>query len=248
VALYGEQRTPAAVIQTTYTTPVTLAITSGTGTTGAALSCTANPATPVVNGGYVAFSGCSIDQWGTGFTLTATSGSLTSAAGTAFDVYQFTPALTLTNHGATQGKPEATDTIAITYPDPISASTFCGGWSGSTINNVTVNFTNSGPTAKDTITSITDTTDCTGTAGFRAASGIGNIVFGTAGKYFTSATGSFTASATWNSSTNTLLITLTALSSGTVGTGTSTTATYTPDATLSVPASASFTTANGKQF
>jgi hypothetical protein len=234
-------------LATNYVTPITLAITSGTGTPGAVLGCTTNPVTPAAGSGYVAFAGCSIDRWGNAYTLTATSGSLT-ATSSAFDVFGYTPALTLTNKaGGTAGRPEAGDTIAITYPNPVAAGTLCGGWSGATtLTSVTVSFTNSGG---DKITGITDTADCTGTSGFRAAAGVGSILLGTTNKYFTSATGSFTnGSATWNSSTNTLTITLGGLASGTVATGTNTTGTYTPDATLSVPASATFTTANGRQF
>jgi hypothetical protein len=56
---------------------VTLAITSGTGTSGAALTCTTNPLT--ASSGLATFAGCKIDKSGTGYTLTATDGSLTSA-------------------------------------------------------------------------------------------------------------------------------------------------------------------------
>jgi hypothetical protein len=63
---------------------VTLAITSGTGTTGASLSCTTNPL--AASGGVASFSGCKIDKAGTGYTLTATDGTLTSATSSSFDI------------------------------------------------------------------------------------------------------------------------------------------------------------------
>ncbi|TAN26851.1 MAG: hypothetical protein EPN30_04085 [Actinomycetota bacterium] len=60
---------------------VNLAITSGTGTGGAVLSgCTQSESQ-----GVVTFTGCTINDAGTGYTLTATDGSLT-AASSAFTV------------------------------------------------------------------------------------------------------------------------------------------------------------------
>jgi hypothetical protein len=63
---------------------VTLAITSGTGTSGATLSCTTNPL--AASTGVASFSGCAIDKSGTGYTLTATDGSLTSATSSSFTI------------------------------------------------------------------------------------------------------------------------------------------------------------------
>ena len=68
---------------------VTLAITSGTGTSGATLTCTANP--KAAAGGVASFAGCRIDKAGTGYTLTATDGALTSVASAAFTVSASTP-------------------------------------------------------------------------------------------------------------------------------------------------------------
>ena len=56
---------------------VALAITGGTGTAGAALTCTANSVAASL--GVATFSACSIDKSGSGYTLTATSSGLTSA-------------------------------------------------------------------------------------------------------------------------------------------------------------------------
>ncbi|MDD5190360.1 MAG: choice-of-anchor D domain-containing protein, partial [Dehalococcoidales bacterium] len=62
---------------------VTLAITSGTGASGAVLSGATTVNT--VNG-VATFSGLSIDKAGTGYTLTATSSGLSSATSSAFNI------------------------------------------------------------------------------------------------------------------------------------------------------------------
>lgn len=228
---------------TSYTTPIALAVTSGTGSAGAVLTCAANPMTP--SGGYASFSGCAIDRWGSGYTLTATSGSLPAAASASFDVYQFSPSLQLLNKaGGTAGKAEQGDTIVITYPDPIAPGALCSGWSGAApLAHVTVSFSVSGG---NSISGMTDSADCASGTGFNSgSSGIGTIDMG-ATSYF-SASGSFTGgAASWNSSTNTLTITLGTLSSGTVTTGANSTAVYTANAGLSVPTTIS--TSKTKQF
>jgi hypothetical protein len=66
------------------TSSVTLAITNGTGTSGATLSCTTNPL--AASSGVVGFSGCAIDKSGTGYTLTATDGSLTPATSSSLTI------------------------------------------------------------------------------------------------------------------------------------------------------------------
>jgi hypothetical protein len=67
----------------TYTASVGVAITGGTGKTGAVLSGTA---AHLAVAGVATFSGLSIDSAGTAYTLTATSGSLTDGVSTAFDI------------------------------------------------------------------------------------------------------------------------------------------------------------------
>jgi len=67
------------------TTTVTLAITPGTGTAGAVLSCTGGLSRAAVYG-VATFSGCLIDRAGTGYTLTATGSGLTSATSAAFAI------------------------------------------------------------------------------------------------------------------------------------------------------------------
>jgi hypothetical protein len=82
---------PKVAVQDTYgntitadSSSVTLAITGGTGTAGATLACTANPL--AASGGVATFAACAIDKSGTGYTLTATDGSLTSATSSALNV------------------------------------------------------------------------------------------------------------------------------------------------------------------
>ncbi len=65
---------------------VTLSITQGTGTAGAILSGTKTLIAEGALGGLSDFSDLSIDQAGSGYTLTATSSGLTSAISQAFDV------------------------------------------------------------------------------------------------------------------------------------------------------------------
>ena len=69
-----------------FTGNVTLAITAGTGASGATLSgtTTATPKPPVV--GIAAFSSLRIDKSGIGYTLTATATGLTSATSAPFDI------------------------------------------------------------------------------------------------------------------------------------------------------------------
>ena len=76
--------------RTSSTANVTLAITSGTGTTGAHLSGGTTVTVAAVNG-LATFSTLSIDSAGTGYTLSATSGSLTGATSSAFTINAGTP-------------------------------------------------------------------------------------------------------------------------------------------------------------
>lgn len=73
-------------VVTTSRASVTLSITQGTGTAGAILSGTKTLIAEGGLGGLAVFSDLSIDQAGSGYTLTATSTGLTSATSQAFDV------------------------------------------------------------------------------------------------------------------------------------------------------------------
>jgi hypothetical protein len=70
-------------LDTTFVSPVTLAIKSGSGTAGATLS-----GTKTVNavGGVATFAGLSIDKVGTGYQLTATSGALAAGDSSTFNI------------------------------------------------------------------------------------------------------------------------------------------------------------------
>ncbi len=74
---------------TTDQSAVTLAITPGTG--GGALTCSGG-LTATASAGVATFSGCSISKSGSGFTLTATDGSLTSAVSASFNIVAGAPA------------------------------------------------------------------------------------------------------------------------------------------------------------
>ncbi len=65
---------------------VTLAITIGTGTTGAALACSGTTTAVVVTAGVATFTNCQINMTGTGYTLTATSAGLTGAVSSTFNI------------------------------------------------------------------------------------------------------------------------------------------------------------------
>jgi len=63
---------------------ITLAIVPGTGTAGAALTCTTNPL--AASAGLATFAGCRINLTGTDYRLRVTSGSLTAADSDPFDI------------------------------------------------------------------------------------------------------------------------------------------------------------------
>jgi hypothetical protein len=71
-------------IVTSATGTVTLTITSGSGASGAALSCGAN--TVSLSSGIASFSGCSIDKAGTGYRLTATWNQGGAVDSSSFDI------------------------------------------------------------------------------------------------------------------------------------------------------------------
>ncbi|MDA8144654.1 MAG: hypothetical protein M0Z27_01140, partial [Thermaerobacter sp.] len=87
---------PAVIVQDAYGNTVTsavysinLSITSGTGTAGAALTCTADPLS--TSSGLASFSGCWINQAGSGYTLTAAATGLASAVSSSFNVVVSVP-------------------------------------------------------------------------------------------------------------------------------------------------------------
>ena len=76
-------------VATSFTGLVTLAITSGTGTSGAVLS---GQATLSATAGIATFATLSIDKVGSGYTLSATTSGLSGSTSAAFDVIAGSPA------------------------------------------------------------------------------------------------------------------------------------------------------------
>ena len=69
---------------------ITVARTSGTGTSGATLTCTTSPL--AASSGVASFAGCRIDKSGNNYTITATAAGLTSAVSSTFNVIVGPPA------------------------------------------------------------------------------------------------------------------------------------------------------------
>ncbi len=129
---------PVVALQDTYgnlatssSGTISLAITAGTGTSGAALSCTTNPLATA--SGLATFAGCKINLAGNGYTLTAT-GPFTAVVSTPFIVAAaLTPtSLALVNAGS-NGIVDVGDSIVITYSATVKASTFCSDWTSDSI-------------------------------------------------------------------------------------------------------------------
>jgi hypothetical protein len=98
------------------TSKVTVAITSNSGTSGATLGCNANQVTDSSSTGIATFAGCDIDKSGSGYTLTATDGGLTSPASGSFTItvgpatqLNFTSATPSGSHNSSFG----TQTVAV---------------------------------------------------------------------------------------------------------------------------------------
>jgi hypothetical protein len=134
-------------VVTTDSSIATLSITSGTGTSGAALSgCTQNE-----SAGIITFSGCKIDLVGTGYKLHAIDGSLAAADSNAFNVAVGAPALVTFSQQpsgtATGGTPFAQQP-QVTVKDPggnlvssasvtLSVTSGSGGGAGGTVSCTT---------------------------------------------------------------------------------------------------------------
>jgi prepilin-type N-terminal cleavage/methylation domain-containing protein len=159
--------------------------------------------------------------------------------------------VTLTNGGTTAGKLEKGDKITVVYSAQMKVSSFCSTWSGDTTNqtlnannDVTVSVSN-GTTDALTATSAT----CTFNLG---SINLGSNAYVTAATTF-GGTGANVSTIAWTASTHTLVITLGALKTGTVGTVSSSTPIYTASGSLVDSAGAGisnspFTLAAGKQF
>ncbi|MCW3049670.1 MAG: Mucin-22 [Solirubrobacterales bacterium] len=139
---------------------VTLSITSGTGTSGAALTCTTNPLS--ATSGVASFGGCKIDKSGTGYTLTAARSGLTSDVSSAFNVGAGSATRLVLSASATTLTAGGTTSLTITAVD-------AGGntATGYTLD-ATLTFGGAGTapdsTTKPTVTSKTGTAVAFGTA------------------------------------------------------------------------------------
>lgn len=139
---------------TTASGTITLAITSGTGTSGATLSSCAGGGS---TSGVATFSNCKISLAGTGYTLRATSGTYTAGTSAAFNVsatLTVTAVATVNKTGGTPGTTEAGDKLTVTFSASPRASTMCAAWTSDTtaytLTDGVVAFNNNGN--NDTVT------------------------------------------------------------------------------------------------
>jgi hypothetical protein len=171
---------------------IALAITSGTGSAGAALACTANPLVAVA--GVASFAGCSVNLVGTGYTLTATGGGFAAEVSGPFDIVaQLAPASLALNNGPglTRGLMETGDRMVIRYTGTLQAATMCSDWTSDTtaytITDGTITLAGRGaPSGRDRVT-VSTSSSCGG------AFNLGYIDLGT-----TKASGNSTTVYTWN--------------------------------------------------
>jgi trimeric autotransporter adhesin len=192
---------------TTASSNVTLAITSGTGTAGAVLSCAANPVATVQ--GVATFAGCSINLAGTGYTLTA-SGAFPSDISTSFTIAAgLTPSsLRLANTGSVARTIDPGDTMVVGFSGTVRASTICSNWTSDTepysVNGVFSVGNNSAPTGNDQLT--------------LSAPGCGTFRFGYVDlgrTNYTTTNATYNATIVWEPSAQSLTVTIGALASGT---------------------------------
>jgi hypothetical protein len=133
-AAFGSQPTIAVQDQygnlvTNSTAPVTIAVTSGTGTAGATLACATPGTTRNAANGIAGFTGCSMTTAGTNYTLTANSTGLTNGISAQFSITSSTPSKLAFIQGPTSAFAGAAMTPAVTvqvqdqYGNPAAAST-----------------------------------------------------------------------------------------------------------------------------
>ncbi len=229
---------PVVALQDTYgnlatssSGTISLAITAGTGTSGAALSCTTNPLATA--SGLATFAGCKINLAGNGYTLTA-SGPFTAVVSTPFIVAaSLTPtSLALVNAGS-NGIMDVGDSIVITYSTTVKASTFCSDWtSDSTAYSVTDGImaigNNTAASGFDQLTFST-TPSCGGVFN------VGTIDVGTI--KLTLGNASYRVTFAWDPSLRRMTITVGAPITATTGKEVKeeTTVTYSPSATITDP-------------
>ena len=144
---------------TTFASPVTLSIVTGTGTSGATLSGTT---TVTASGGVATFTSLSIDKSGSGYSLQAAASGLTSGASGAFSVAPGPAAqlaFTTEPTGATAG-------VAIAPAVKVTAQDALGNAVTSFTGTVTVVITPGTGTAGATLSGTTATAAASGVATF----------------------------------------------------------------------------------
>ncbi len=137
------------------TATVTLAI--GTNGGGGALTCALNPATAAA--GIASFSGCSINNAGNGYTLTARSNGITGATSGAFDITASTGPLSITT--VPSSLPAAV--VGEPYSQPLQATGGTGTYTWSIIQGALPNGLSLSPSG--TISGTAPRADCCGKVG-----------------------------------------------------------------------------------
>jgi hypothetical protein len=162
--------------------------------------------------------------------------------------------LQLQNGGSTQGKIEAGDSIVLTYSEALKVSSLCSSWATdsadqnlSSNGDVTVTVTDGGA-SNDTMTATAGS--CTFNLG---TINLGATGYTTGGNMSFGGSGSNKSTIAWSHANHALTITLGGKTgSGTAGTVTSSTATYTPSGSIQnhngTAISGTFATSNVKQF
>jgi hypothetical protein len=164
-----------------FTDSVTVAITAGSGTAGAVLSGTK---TVAAIGGVATFADLAIDKAGTGYTLTASSGVLSSATSASFDI---------TAGGANQlafTTQPASTTAGVRFGVVVTARDSLGNTATGFAGNVSVAITGGTGTAG---AALRGTTTVTAQAGVATFSGLSIDSAGTGYRLTASASGAATA-------------------------------------------------------
>jgi type II secretory pathway pseudopilin PulG len=164
--------------------------------------------------------------------------------------------VTLTNKtGGTAGKIEAGDSVKVVFSTAMKVATFCSTWSGDTTNQalntdnlVTVSVSNGTGSTNDVLT-VTTASGCTFNFG---SLNLGSNAYDSVAATF-KGSGTSKSSVTYTTGTNTLLITLGAMTAGTVATVTSSAPVFTAsgsiqDTNAQTIGNSPFTIATGKQF
>ena len=162
------------------TVAVTLAVTGGTGAAKATLTCAADPVAAV--SGVAGFSGCSIDEAGAGYTLTASAGGLGGAVSEPFDVVPGGPASVRVAASPTSVPADGTSAAEVTAT-VVDAD-------GNPVPGVPVDFTTtlgglSAPSARTNVGGVAQVTLVSAVAGSALVTAVAGGVSGSADVSFT---------------------------------------------------------------